>query len=260
MSDTTPQSKPAASAGADSRVLDEIATLTDEIRLLRKKQIWVNVGGILLILITLCIFFYKITMFGLNFDQAQLASDTFTLSSALVRDPEVAAVQNDFKTVFMPELKKQFSTQLNQRLPAFEELFRKETGLMIDFMHTTLRDHVVNGMNRTFKQMEEKLEKKYGKDAEDTAALEHAFKEMESKLAVKLSDSLEKKLEKAQESLSSLNHSINLYKDTPDYKKLSAQHSGEVENRLLESFLELWIYSLNPERGNASAANANGGI
>lgn len=156
MSDTTAQSKPAAPAGTEPCVLDEIAKLTDEIRLLRKKQIWVNVGGILLILVSLCVFFYKITMFGLNFDQAQLASDTFTLTSALIRDPEVVAVQNDFKTVFMPELKKQFSTQLNQRLPAFEELFRKETGLMIDFMHTTLRDHVVNGMNGTFKQMEEK--------------------------------------------------------------------------------------------------------
>jgi len=260
MSNTKPESQPAGTESTNARILDEIGSLTDEIRLLRKKQAWVNVGGILLILLTLCIFFYKITMFGRNFDQAQLASETVKLSKDLVRDPEVVAIQNDFKTVFIPELRKQFSARMHERLPQFEELFRKENEQMIDFLHTTLQKRVVDNMTSSFKQMESNLAKKYGKDAEDTAAIEKAFKEMESKLADRLTTAMDEKLEKAKESLASLNNSVNQYKETADYKKMSELSSEDVEKRLLESFLELWIYSLNPERGSAAAANANGGI
>ena len=74
--------------------------------------------------------------------------------------------------------------------------------------------------------------------------------------------SVDFKLDKALNTLTGLNNSFQMMyssmEDTPLLKGLTPEMTGEVENLLIETMLELIIYQLNPQKGNMPAF-ANGG-
>jgi len=76
---------------------------------------------------------------------------------------------------------------------------------------------------------------------------------MNQRFVEELTTLLEARLDKTIEKLSSLDDEIQSYKQTKEYASASEIPAGEVENRLLETFLELWIYQLNPIKASEPA-------
>jgi len=79
-------------------------------------------------------------------------------------------------------------------------------------------------------------------------SLEKDLDKLQKELLEQITDVLAKEIGEAEKSLASLQGSILTFKDLPEYKNLEGIPVGEVENRLIETFLEIWIYELNPSR------------
>ena len=85
-----------------------------------------------------------------------------------------------------------------------------------------------------------------------------SLKKTENVLLAETEKHLKVRLDDAIDSLSALNQSCLAFKTLPDYKELAALPQEDVEAQMLESFLELWIYHINPARGDLPAAQKGG--
>jgi hypothetical protein len=69
-----------------------------------------------------------------------------------------------------------------------------------------------------------------------------------------LTDVLDKKIDPFIIQLNSLNDSFKMVFDnmeqSGEFKEITSDMLGEIENRLIENLLELVIYQINPEKGN----------
>ena len=97
-----------------------------------------------------------------------------------------------------------------------------------------------------------------GGSAPSSADLEKALKQTENSLLSETEKQLKTRLEGALKSLSALNNAFLAFKEEPEYAGYTAMPQKNIEARMLESFLELWIYHINPDRGNLPAARKGG--
>lgn len=243
----------------DAEILDSILAKSTELDQLRRRQAVISVIGIVAIIAVLILFFLNIVSFGKSINQKELADKTVKKAMELSSDTDVIAMQKDFNKIFLPALRKEFRNKLKDAVPEVRETLIQENNAVLSYMENDIRMRVVNHLHDSFSAIEKKLVAKYEKDVPETEDLAQALAETEKELLSNTETKLNGKLEKATDSLRKLDQSCQDMKKLPEYAVISRMPQEDVERQLLESFLELWIYHLNPARGDLPAA-INGGF
>ena len=258
--DNTPENaRPGAVSFSEEDALDRILKKSAELDALRRKQSLLACLGVVVILAILILFLRNLVYFGKSFDSRGLAEKTVAVAvKDLAKDHELKAMKEDFREVFLPALKTEFEGQLKAGLPKMQEAIETERGLLSAHLQDNTRTRILTRLQKSFDAMEKRLVEKHGGTAPSSADLATALKKTENVLLAETEKHLKVRLDDAIDSLSALNQSCLAFKTLPDYKELAALPQEDVEAQMLESFLELWIYHINPARGDLPAAQKGG--
>ena len=258
--DSTPENAKANAAPfSEEEALDRILKKSAELDVLRRRQSLLACLGVVLILAILILFLHNLVCFGKSFDGHALAEKTMTVAmNDLAKDHELKAFKEDFRNVFLPALKNELESQMKDGLPKMQEALAAEQALLTAHLQDTTRTRILTRLQKSFAGMEERLVAKHGGAAPSSADLEKALKQTENTLLSETEKQLKARLEDALKSLSALNNSFLAFKELPEYQGYLALPQKDIESQMLESFLELWIYHINPDRGDLPAAQRGG--
>jgi len=258
--DKTPEKAgPAAVPFSEEDALDRILKKSAELDVFRRRQSLFACLGVVVILAVLVLFLRNLIGFGKSFDSRKLAEETVTVAmNDLAQDHELKAMKEDFCNVFVPALKSEFKAQLKDGLPKMQDAVEAERVRMSAHLQDVTRERILKRLQASFAKTEARLVAKHGAAAPSSADLEKALKKTEESLVAEMEKQLKTKLESSMKSLSELNDTFLAFKNEDAYAEFSAMPQKEVENRMLESFLELWIYHINPDRGDLPAAQKGG--
>lgn len=258
--DKTPEKeKPAAASSSELDALDRILKKSAELDVYRRRQSLLACLGVVLILAILILFLHNLICFGTSFDSRKLAKQTVSVAVRdLAKDHELMALKEDFRNVFIPALKSEFEAQLRDGLPKMQEAVEAERVRLSDHLQNSTRERILLRLQKSFAETESRLVAKHGAAAPSSADLAKALKQTEDSLLSDTEKQLKTRLEKALKSISELNNSFLAFKDQPEYAGYTALPQKDLESRMLESFLELWIYHINPDRGDLPAAKKGG--
>ena len=254
--DNTPgNARPAAAPFSEEDALDRILKKSAELDGFRRRQSLLACLGVVLILAILILFLHNLVCFGKSFDSRQLAEKTVAVAVRdLAQDHELSAMKEDFRNVFIPALKSELETQLKDGLPKMQEAIESERVRLSDHLQNSTRERILARLQKSFAGVESRLVAKHGAAAPSSADLEKALKQTEDALLADTEKQLRTRLEKALKSLSQLNNAFLAFKGQPEYARYAGMPQKDLETRLIESFLELWIYHINPDRGALPAA------
>ena len=256
---TSGNARPAAAPFSEEDALDRILKKSAELDVFRRRQSLLACLGVVLILAILILFLRNLVCFGKSFDSRALAEKTVAVGmSDLAHDHELQAMKQDFHEVFVPALKSEFESQLKSGLPKMREAVETERVLLTTHLQDTTRARILTRLQHSFAGMEERIVARHGGAAPSSADLEKALKQTENNILSETERQLKARLEVALKSLSELNGTFLAFKDQPEYKSYLALPQKDIEARMLESFLELWIYHINPGRGDLPAAQKGG--
>lgn len=250
---------PAKASVSEADALDRILKKSAELDVYRRRQGLLACLGVVLILAILILFLRNLICYGTSFDSRKLAERTVAVAvHDLAQDHELMAMKEDFRSVFIPALKSEFETQLKDGLPKMQDAVEAERARLSDHLQNNTRERILSRLQKSFAATEARLVAKHGAAAPSSADLEKALKQTEDSLLSDTEKQLKTRLEKALKSLSALNNSFLAFKEQPEYAGYTELPQKDLETRMLESFLELWIYHINPERGALPAAQKGG--
>ena len=258
--DNTPgDARPSAAPFSEEDALDRILKKSAELDVFRRRQALLACLGVVLILAILILFIRNLICFGTSFDSRKLAEKTVAVAvHDLAQDHELMAMKEDFRSVFVPALKNELETQLKDSLPKMQEALETERVQLSNHLQNATRERILRRIHKSFAGVESRLVAKHGAAAPSSADLEKALKKTEDALLSDTETQLKTRLESALKSLSALNNAFLAFKEQPEYATYAAMSQGALESKLIESFLELWIYHINPDRGALPAAQKGG--
>lgn len=235
--------------------LEAIEKTVTQIDVIRKRQFLITLCGILLILLVMAAFVTSLTDFARNYNATMLMDELSNNSSIITQSPELHQLGKDFQEIFVPAYKNELIAALETEMPKLrKEVFQSADELQ-NFLLNDIKNKLLEHMTRALEKIEKKIMEKHANISPEM--LEKAFKEVNAHFIEQITSILEKRLKVAKEKLTLLDQSFNDYKNTPEYATVKNLPAGEVENKLIETFLELWIYQLNPEKG---AVTMKGGV
>lgn len=231
--------------------LEAIEKTINRIDKIRRKQFLVTVGGMILIILVMAVFIARLADFVRNYNSQQLLEEITNNSTIITHSPELRSLSRDFQEVFIPTFKKELATSFENNMPAFkDEIFKSAKDIEV-FLQQDVRNKILFRLSESLNKIEKGiLSKHQGISAKE---LESAFNEVNTHFVEELTGVMDKRLAAAKEKLVMLDESFKRFKDTPEYADAKILGTGEVEGKLLETFLEIWIYHINPEKGMGKA-------
>jgi hypothetical protein len=231
--------------------LEVIEKAVSNIDKIRKKQFMVTLMGILVILLVMAVFVASLADFVSNY-QADLLLKEITKSSTIItRSPELHTLVKEFNEVFIPEYKKELIVAFEAEMPNMRKEVFKSAKELEKFLEKDVKRKLLERLTKAVEKIEKKIMSKHPDIS--AAVLDKAFKEVNAHFIEEITTILEKRLKTAKEHLAMLDDSFKKYKTTPEYASLKGIPVAEAENKLIETFLELWIYHLNPAKGAIAA-------
>ena len=237
--------------------LEVIEKSISRIDQIRKKQFFVTICGMILVILVMAVFVASLTDFVRNYNSQQLLEEITKNSTIITHSPELRVLSRDFQEIFIPNFKKELSASLEAGMPGFKEEVFKSAKDIESYLQQDVRNKVLFRLSEALNKVEKDiLSKHQNLTAQE---LEKAFNEVNTHFIDQLTTILDKRVAATKEKLVMLDESFKRFKDTPEYVDSQKMGTGEIENKLLETFLELWIYHLNPQRGMETAFEAKGG-
>ncbi len=231
--------------------LNTIETSLARIDKLRKQQFAVAVGGIILILLVLTFFFSSLMAFFQGYNTQLLLKELYANSSIISQSDELAEVQNNFKEIFLPAYKREVGAALQEAMPDIKKKMLESAQDLGIFVKTDIRQRLTQRLTKAMKKIEANVVKSHPNIS--SVELHKALQEANTHFINEVTAILDKRLKLAQQKLALLDQSFKQYKSTPEYAELRGMDNDKVENKLVETFLELWIYHLDPQKGNLPA-------
>jgi hypothetical protein len=231
--------------------LEAIEKTISRIDKIRRKQFFVTVCGMILIVLVMAVFIARLADFVRNYNSQQLLEEITKNSTIITHSPELRSLGRDFQEVFIPTFKKELTTSFENNMPAFKSEIFKSAKEIETFLQQDMRNKILFRLSESLSKIEKGITSKH----QDLSVqeLEKAFNEVNTHFVEELTGVMDKRLATAKEKLVMLDESFKRFKDTPEYADAQGRGTGEIEGKLLETFLELWIYHINPERGMEKA-------
>lgn len=237
--------------------LEVIEKSISRIDQIRKKQFFVTICGMILIILVMAVFVASLADFVRNYNSQQLLEEITKSSSIITQSPELRTLSRDFQEVFIPTFKKELVSSFETSMPKFKEEVFKSAKDVESYLHQDVRNKILFRLSEALNKMEKGILSKH--PSLTAQELEKAFNEVNKHFIDELTGILNKRVDVTKERLVMLDESFRRFKDTPEYAEAKKLGTGEIENRLFETFLELWIYHINPQRGMEKAFDAKGG-
>lgn len=247
----------------DDTVLAMLASITadlEEMRKIRKRQGRYAIIGVLATLAILISFMINLAEFGNSFRVQDLLTQISANSEIVTNSREVQKVVDSAKKVFVPAYKKELIKQLQSEAPQIESTAITAVNDFRKFMMTDIRRKMVQRMDKALRQVEKDIIQHYSKSELSSDELEKMFQDVNAHFADEFTARLEKRLDVAIKKLAVLNDEVKGFENTPEYKKIKPEDLGLIENRMIEDMLRLWIYHLNPDKGETKVNMAKGGV
>jgi hypothetical protein len=182
-----------------------------------------------------------------SFDTKLLAQELQKSSGIVIQSPQFRAMLMDTKKIFLPAYTKALKTKLNSQTPQLRAKAEAELVNLKELAVKKIQQNFVAQIRKDFNKIEKDLLKRY--PDLNAAELNDAYNKAASLFAEKLSVSLNHFVTQATNKLSGLDETFRQFKKENVYKELNKKSVKEVESLLMESMLELWIYELNPAKG-----------
>jgi hypothetical protein len=216
----------------------------------RKKRIGqsIVVWSCAAILIAVCAWFLM-TFYNLysNYDMKLLARELQNNSGIVIESPEFQSMLLDARKIFLPAYRKALTEELSAQAPDLSAKAEKELTNLKELLVKRIKRTFVKEIQKDFKKVEKDLLKRYPDLNADK--LNEAYEKASVLFADKLTVSLNNYVNQAINKLTELDETFRQFKKGDAYKALNKKSVQEVENLLVESMLELWIYELNPDKG-----------
>ncbi len=235
------------------RQIEMLTTQLDNIRAMRKRQTFASLLGVAVIIALFALLIGNLLRIGRGFDGKELAADLAKNSHIVTDSPEFTGLIDDLRTMMIPALKTEMAEAFQRELPAFRARGLDSAEELKKFVKTSVRDQVLRRIGQRLKELEAKVIAKH--DPKDLDSITKALDRVNARFMEDMTSMLEAELNSAIESLAGLDAQIQEFKHTPEYAALGKTEAGEIEAKLLETFLELWICQLNPAKAQALAAS-----
>jgi hypothetical protein len=237
-----------------SNELGEIETSLGHIDKTRKKQFAATLGGIVLVLLIMLFFLTSLMNFVKSYDSQMLLQELSNNSSIITQSPELAEVATNFQKIFLPAYKKELSVALGSEMPKIRKKMFDSTTELGTFIKNDIRQRLTKRLTKAMEKIEKNIIAKHPDISPEE--LQKAFSEANNHFVKEVTGVIEKRLKLAQERLALLDKNFKMYQSTKEYAALKGMDSDAVESKLVETFLELWIYHLNPQKGALPAEGA----
>ena len=200
------------------------------------------------IIIAVCAWFLM-TFYNLysTYDKKLLLKELQKNSGIIIESPEFQSMLLDARKIFLPAYKKALADELSAQAPELSAKAEKELNHLKELLVKRIKRAFIEEMHKDFKKVEKDLLKRYPDLNADK--LNEAYEKASVLFAEKLTISLNNYVNQAINKLTELDETFRQFKKGDAYKALNKKSVQEVENLLVESMLELWIYELNPDKG-----------
>ena len=182
-----------------------------------------------------------------NYDTELLAQELQKNSHVVLESDAFQSMLMDTKKIFLPAYQEALQKELKASAPTLRAKAEKELNDLKKLVVKRIKAKFIAQVGKDFKKIEKDLLKRYPDLNSDK--LNESYEKATEIFAEKLSVSLNHFVDLAINKLSGLDETFRQFKTDPSYVKLNRKSIQEVENLLVESMLELWIYELNPAKG-----------
>jgi len=183
-----------------------------------------------------------------NYDKKLLLKELQKHSGIIIESPEFQSMLLDTRKIFLPAYQKALATELNAQAPELSGKAEKELNNLKELLVRRIKKTFIKEIHKDFKKIEKDLLKRYPDLNADK--LNEAYEKASVLFAEKFTVSLNNYVNQAVNKLTELDETFRQFKKGDAYKALNKKSVKEVENQLVESMLELWIYELNPDKGD----------
>lgn len=216
----------------------------------RKKRIGqsIVIWSCTAVLLAVCAWFLM-TFYNLysTYDKKLLLKELQKHSEIVIESPEFQAMLLDTRKIFLPAYKEALTEELKAQTPELSAKAEKELTNLKELLVKRIKRAFIEEMHKDFTKVEKDLLKRYPDLNADK--LHDAYDKASVIFAEKLTVSLNNYVNQAVNKLTELDETFRQFKKGDAYKALNKKSVQEVENLLVESMLELWIYELNPDKG-----------
>jgi len=246
-------------------VIDKIDALESKILYMSKAKRNAGIAtyaGLIIIIIFIALFIYNVVSFVKNYDTIKLTAALNSNAIALAQSEEIQEVLHELSVKYFPALKAAVIQKMQQDAPQFKQSTANVAVDLESYLENQIKPKLSDSLAKELFSSESVMLSTYSKSKPSLEKINQIILNSHQFLLENITKSLDFKLNQALSTLTGLNNSFQtMYssmEDTPVLKGLTPDMTGEVENRLIETLLELIIYQLNPQKGNMPAF-ANGG-
>lgn len=263
MNDENKGLKPSNSEAESLKKVEKLEVLLNEMARYKKKTSTVSAIGAIIVVIILIIFLYRLYSFIEYYDTKQLASNLGENMIQLVHKQEAQDVLNTLQTTLLPEYQKELVVQLKANYPTMKDEGITAAENIEIYLNEEVKPKIINQLAESLAKNEESLLKNYEGENISPEKLQIVIENSKKMFIEKLSILMNAKLGNALDRISEISDSTEklqtIVTDDTSLKNMSEQQKiTEIENRMLETMLELVVYQINPGQGDMPAYT-NGG-
>jgi len=224
-----------------------------EIAGLRKKMLWVNLGGAVVVLVILVAFLGNLFNFARTYDTGALLSELQNQGQEILQSPQTQDTLRQMQAEFIPLYREALIKEFNARA---SELRKSSLALVADlekYVKNDAKTRVEAELAKALRKVEQELIKRYSGLNLSSEQVEEVFNHGQARFVEETARHLQNRLNGALQELAVLQAKFNQFKDDPEYAAIKNEPVDEIKCRMIESMLELWIYNLNPAKGERLA-------
>ena len=254
------------SGGSEEPALRKLESLEKKIEAMAKMKrstTIVTYIGIIIIVIFLALFIFNLISFVRYYDTHSLANEMGNNVVELAQSQEVKDILKEINKTYTPALQTALIAKIQKDAPLFKMESQEMIAGISDYLQNKVKPELAECLVKNLSSSEALMLQTYSKEKPSLEKINTIIQNSNEYLKENITKSLDSKLQQSLGTLSELNNSFQeLYdkteKDSTILKGLTPDMVGEVQNRLIETLLEIIIYQMNPQKGNQPAF-ANGG-
>ena len=218
--------------------------------------------GLSIIIIFIALFIFNIVSYVKNYNTVKFATALNSSAIGLAQSEEMQEVLEELRDKFIPALKCALIQKMQKDAPLFKRSTQELVADLKNYLQFQVKPKLTDSLIKELISPEVKMLITCSSGKSSLEKLNQITINSNQFLLENITKSIDFKLDKALSTLTALNNSFQMMysnmENTPLLKGLTPDMTGEVENLLIETMLELIIYQLNPQKGNMPAF-ANGG-
>jgi len=222
-------------------------------RVLRRMRV-IAMCGAIVILILLAIFAGNFASFVRDYDKKALTYELKDRVLTLASSNEVKQLLNSVQDKLLSAYGTALIKEFKKSTPLFVKDIQNVKEDVTAHLESQVKHKLVNNLIEKLADTEVHVLAEYFSNDVSQEKLTNILDYSRKKFIESLTDVLDKKIDPFIIQLNSLNDSFKMVFDnmeqSGEFKEITSDMLGEIENRLIENLLELVIYQINPEKGN----------